>query len=534
AAAPAPEVDLAAATDLEIVGFETPGGREPFLLPAGDVNGDGRRDISIVALGSVPDGVPRSWVVFGSATRGVVDLRNLGGRGIAVTLDDGAAVTNIPPLVGWDVNGDGRRDAVGLDQRPDARLVVRYQTDDGRFDDPAQGFAVEGAALGGIADLNGDGAPELLLVIPRGEFGGDYVLLEGDPSRTGTLDADDLRDEGRVLLSEPSYERELSLIPAGDVDGDGVEDGALNFSSLDGSSYTTLVFSRPSVDLATLDIAAPGSAGYRVTATKGSAQHVGDINGDGRADLLVPLYPTWTVVFGSAATTGVDALAPGSRGFRYAGVKPDHVMQGVGDFDGDGRDDVAVTGTRDGGALLFGRASGLAYPTYRADEAGFSSLEAPGLLLRDPGRLVRSADRLGDVSGDGVDDLAWTSLDWAQPVPARLRVLFGEDTGPELAARLSPTTFRVGSQPFWLKRGSTLWTTLSEAADVRVEVRDLLNRVVATETHQDVPEGTTSRAFSGTVGGRRLGSGIYTALIRATDEDGVARPDRRITFTIAG
>lgn len=533
-AAPAPEVDVAGATDLEIVGFDTHSDEEPFLWPAGDVNGDGRQDVSIVATGPAPEGAARSWIVFGTETRGLVDLRNLGDRGMRVDLDDGVGDTIIPPIVGWDVNGDGRTDALALSPRPDPSFVVRYQTEARRFDDPARGFAVEGAALGGMADLNGDGVPEILLVIPRGEFGGDYVMLEGDASRTGTLDAADLRDQGRVLLSSPSYERGLSLVPAGDVNGDGVEDAALTYNSVEDPSYTTTVFSTRDVDLETLDIGAPGDDGYRVSATKGSAQPVGDLNGDGRADLLVPLYPTWTVVFGSGATTGVDALAPGARGFRYAGVKSDDTMQGVGDFDGDGRDDVAVTGTRDGGLLLYGRGSGLAYPAYRADEEGFSSLEAPGLFVRDPGRFVRLAHRLGDFSGDGVDDLAWVSLDWSQPKPARVRVLFGEDTGPELAARLSPTTFRTGSQPFWLKRGSTLWTTLSETADVRVEVRDLFNRVVASETHQDVPEGTTSRPFSGTVGGRRLGVGVYSALIRAIDEDGNARPDRRITFTIAG
>jgi FG-GAP repeat len=86
-----------------------------------------------------------------------------------------------------------------------------------------------------------------------------------------------------------------------------------------------------------------------------SVAGAGDVNGDGRPDILVTRLNadpngrdkagSAYVVFGKASNSALDLAALGSQGFQIAGAAAGDTLNaaaGVGDVDGDGRPDVAV------------------------------------------------------------------------------------------------------------------------------------------------------------------------------------------------
>ncbi len=106
---------------------------------AGDVNGDGRDDVLVGALGASNNGRSRSgsaYVVFGRATTTTVDLASLGNGGFRI---DGAVAgggAGFAVSGAGDVNGDQRADVVvgapTADQRrqPECGLRVRRLRED--------------------------------------------------------------------------------------------------------------------------------------------------------------------------------------------------------------------------------------------------------------------------------------------------------------------------------------------------------------------------------------------------------------------
>jgi len=114
---------------------------------------------------------------------------------------------------------------------------------------------------------------------------------------------------------------------------------------------------------------------------------VGDFNGDGKAD--VAWYEAWN---GGSITV---ALSNG-HGFDFGGKwltgfgKPD--WAGVGDFDGDGKADIAWYEAWNGGAITIARSNGAAFDNAGKWLAGWGAPDWAGV---------------GDFDGDGKADVAW-------------------------------------------------------------------------------------------------------------------------------
>lgn len=273
----------------------------------GDVNGDGIPDVVFIGQGRQVVSSPGLYVMAG---------RSDGTLAAPVRVDIGTQMTCyfLDSLVVGDLNGDGRADvAVGSNF---CGVQVLTQT--------AAGALVPGAFLArtyaGIlraADLNGDGRIDLVGV--GGNGNSVYIWRQ---NAAGGLDL------LAPIVIAPYSAIELEV---GDLNGDGKPDLVLSVSSFGGR------------DVAVLMQQTNGSFGAPQYLSTGSvwgasSLALGDLNGDGRLDIVASTggnSPTSIVVFYQAAG---NAFGPATAVSTFDG--PSAVR--VADIDGDGRADVVV------------------------------------------------------------------------------------------------------------------------------------------------------------------------------------------------
>ncbi|MEW2622769.1 FG-GAP and VCBS repeat-containing protein [Streptomyces sp. NPDC048106] len=276
------------------------------------------------------------------------------------------------------------------------------------------GTAEDGDEFGGIlayADFNHDGYDDLAVGSPQEKVGNDVdggalAILWG--SKNG------LTGKG-VDIPDPapaSHDFWGENVAAGDFDGDGKADLAV------GNSSSTIYLYRGGFTTA-------GTPGSRTTVkppiqsgTGGYAYgplHLtaGDVNGDGRTDLVVDGYETntdygWNTNYWLPGTpSGLDASA--ARALKSG------VVTGIGDINGDGYGDIVsgadwdakdsdgttVPDAHDGGrvSVTYGSASGPAATTDITQDTG----SVPG--ASEKGDNFGWELDLGDVNGDGYQDL---------------------------------------------------------------------------------------------------------------------------------
>ena len=173
----------------------------------------------------------------------------------------------------------------------------------------------------------------------------------------------------------------------------------------------------------------------------------GDVNGDGRDDLLLRSEDQRTgwVVFGRTGTRTVELGSLGTRGYKLAlGTPAGHsaVLAGGGDVDGDGRDDILV-GRSDGTVyVVFGKASSTRQRladlgSGEGYELSYTPLDSsePGVGAPQPPALANA----GDVNDDGhSDQLVGALQEWIDPVSHNFTgqgsvwVVRGKDSAAEI------------------------------------------------------------------------------------------------------
>jgi hypothetical protein len=317
-----------------------------------------------------------------------------------------------------DFNGDGKLDLAIANSSGGGpgNLSILLGNGDGTFTaapSPSTGAWPVSVVVG---DFNGDGIPDLAVANGWPTTGNTVTILLGDGKGGFTEASSPAAGEGPVSLAVGDFNGDGKLdLAVADWGSDfygSTSNGTVTILLGNGDGTFTAAPSSPTVGLVPVSVV------------------TGDFNGDGKLDLAVYNWIGGTVTILLGNGDGTFTAAPKSPviGAQPGLVVGDFNEMAVGDFNGDGKLDLAVVNSATCSiTILLGNGDGTFTPT--------ASPPATGL---GPGGVA-----VGDFNDDGKLDLAVANWGYNYPSPTingNVTFLLGNGDGTFTANSSPPTT----------------------------------------------------------------------------------------------
>jgi|GEM_PF-1884966 len=369
-----------------------------------DVSGDGRSDLV--------------WTYRNNNDLGrVVYTANANGVGFtqqSSEIENGFAASIIADsdqkYITGDVNGDGKSDLVWVGRLNADVYRVIYLANSTGSGFVSQGYEVDtnnqyslhNKGQYQLADVNGDGRSDLVWSFVFADKLGQVVYL----SHTDTV--------GRISLEKTSFNIDDDYTPdfydnhffqTGDVNGDGKSDLIWTFTYLDNLVRVLYLANSNGTAFTKISLQKDRDIFSSTIPYRDQKFHLGDVNADGKADLV------WTYNYNNKLGRNVYLTTSKGTSFNRktqsldaataSFIPNNHTFPQTGlvDLNGDGKLDLVYT---------YNHGTAFGYRTYLANMNGEGFSAGPENTINDANSSLQNQHYLlGDINADGKTDLVW-------------------------------------------------------------------------------------------------------------------------------
>jgi len=329
--------------------------------------------ITVTANGFTAYSEKPFMLTFNSAT--VINAQTFSNK---IDFQTGSNVYGTVPI---DLDGNGKTDIVAVNSGSNNFDILKNTSNSGNLSFapniiyPSATYPIDVAE----GDLDGDGKPDIVVA----NFNTNTVSVYLNTSANNNI----------TFSSQPVLQTGTNPygVSIADFDGDGRPDVAITNEA----SFPATILVFRNITTATGSISfAPGISlpvGYYPRSLT-----TADIDGDGKPDILVPNQGSGTIsVLKNTSVSGNISFAPELVLNTSEGSSPESIT--TGDFDGDGKLDVAVANNNSPGTISV-----------------FKNNSSPGTISFSPGQDFATGTNpfsitSGDINGDGKPDIAVTN-----------------------------------------------------------------------------------------------------------------------------